>query len=216
MPMASTTDTWLDSHQDAYRAATRHPFLLSVRNGTVADLAFNRWLGQDYLFVREFARFVASVLLKAPREGPDLMLILGGLAALDDELNWFQKKCVERGVEIAKLELAPANLEYIRSLQSWSAPDVCYPVAATALWAIELVYNIGWGICLEEDANTPETLRDCCERWGSLDFREYVSELKGLADRILKGANESERKEAEAAFVEILELESAFWDMSRT
>lgn len=66
--------------------------------------------------MRQFARFVASVLLKAPQEGPDLMLILGGLAALDDELKWFQKKCAERGVEIEKLELAPANQEYVRQV----------------------------------------------------------------------------------------------------
>lgn len=105
---------------------------------------------------------------------------------------------------------------FSRWLQSWSAPDVAYSVATTALWAIELVYNIGWGICLEPDANTSESLRDCCERWGSLDFREYVNELKGLADRTLKRASDTEMKEAEAAFVEILKLESAFWDMSRT
>jgi hypothetical protein len=57
---------------------------------------------------------VASVLLKAPKEGPDLLLVLGGLAALDDELKWFQGKCAQRGVKIEGLAPALANREYVR------------------------------------------------------------------------------------------------------
>jgi thiaminase/transcriptional activator TenA len=43
---------------------------------------------QDFYFVREFARFGAALLAKAPHEAFDLLL--GGLAALQDELRWFQ------------------------------------------------------------------------------------------------------------------------------
>ena len=48
------------------------------------------WCGvvQDYLFVREFVRFAALLLSKAPPEHFDVLL--GGLAALKDELAWFQ------------------------------------------------------------------------------------------------------------------------------
>ena len=34
-----------------WTAATRHPFLDAVRAGTITDSAFDRWLGQDALFV---------------------------------------------------------------------------------------------------------------------------------------------------------------------
>ena len=43
---------------------------------------------QDFYFVREFARFGAALLAKAPHEAFDLLL--GGMAALQDELRWFQ------------------------------------------------------------------------------------------------------------------------------
>ena len=43
---------------------------------------------QDYFFVQEFVRFTAITLSKAPAEHFDVLL--GGLAALKDELRWFQ------------------------------------------------------------------------------------------------------------------------------
>jgi thiaminase len=99
-------------------------------------------------------------------------------------------------------------------LEAWSAQELSYPIAVSALWAIELVYNAGWAICLDEGAHTPQDLRDCCQRWGSPDFGEYVRKLKEMADRTLEGATEAERKEAEAAFAKILDQERAFWEMS--
>jgi hypothetical protein len=71
---------------------------------------------------------------------------------------------------------------FLRLLEAWSAQKVSYPVAVLALWAIELVYNAGKAICLDEGAHTPEDLRDCCQRWCSPDFGEYVRELKNLTD----------------------------------
>ena len=43
---------------------------------------------QDYLFVREFTRFAATLLTCAPYT--DFDVLLGGLVALKDELSWFQ------------------------------------------------------------------------------------------------------------------------------
>lgn len=43
---------------------------------------------QDFFFAREFTRFAALALSKAPPEHFDVLL--GGLAALQDELRWFQ------------------------------------------------------------------------------------------------------------------------------
>ena len=49
---------------------------------------------QDYHFVREFVRFVASVLLKVPRDAAeqDFDVILGGITALESEISWFRKE----------------------------------------------------------------------------------------------------------------------------
>lgn len=39
-----TIATWTDRHRLMYDQATRHPFILSIRDGTVDIAAFKRWL----------------------------------------------------------------------------------------------------------------------------------------------------------------------------
>ena len=72
--------------------------------------------GQDYIFVREFVRFLASVLLKAPKDSTneDIDLILGGLVALDQELSWFKKEASNWEVDFLNTNPQKANKDYCR------------------------------------------------------------------------------------------------------
>ncbi|KAJ6819070.1 putative bifunctional TENA2 protein [Iris pallida] len=148
----STTATWTNLHRPIYERATRHPFILAIREGTVDIAAFKRWLGQDYIFVRDFVPFLASVLLKACKqsdEPSDMEVILGGLASLSDELSWFKSEASKWDVHLYTTAPQKANLEYCRFLQSLASPEVSYIVAVTAFWAIETVYQESFALCLE-------------------------------------------------------------------
>lgn len=73
--------------------------------------------GQDYVFVREFVPFVSSVLLKSWKESEinsDMEIILGGLAALSDELSWFKNEASKWGVNPCGITPLAANTEYCR------------------------------------------------------------------------------------------------------
>lgn len=75
--------------------------------------------GQDYIFVREFVPFVASVLLKAWKDSDDnsdVEVILGGIASLNDELSWFKKEASKWDVHLGGITPQKANLEYCRYL----------------------------------------------------------------------------------------------------
>lgn len=92
--------------------------------------------------------------------------------------------------------------------------EVEYTVALTAFWAIEAVYQDSFAYCLEEDAETPEELKETCYRWGNDDFGEWCCTLEERANRCLQMASEDVKKKAEAVFLRVLELEIEFWDMS--
>lgn len=74
--------------------------------------------GQDYLFVREFAAFVAGVLVKAWKQSDDSYgdteVILGGLAALNDEVEWFKREASEWDVPLSTIAPQKANGDYCR------------------------------------------------------------------------------------------------------
>jgi thiaminase/transcriptional activator TenA len=126
-------------YDSLWTAATRHPFLDAVRDGTITDSAFDRWLAQDALFVADLLTFQARLLARAPR--PAQVVLAGGCAALVAELDWFEDQATRRGLDLNTSAL-PATLAYRELLQRLDAAP--YEAAVTALWVIERVYLLAW------------------------------------------------------------------------
>ncbi|CAK9145647.1 unnamed protein product [Ilex paraguariensis] len=211
-------EEWLRKHRLVYTGATRHPFILSVRDGSVDLSSFKRWLGQDYLFVKACVPFVASVLLKACKESDDssdMEVILGGVASINDEIAWFMKEASKWGVPLTSIVPQKANLDYCRFLESLTRSDVEYTVAITAFWAIEAVYQESFAHCLEDGSKTPEELKETCQRWGNEGFSQYCHCLRNIANRCLQKATDDVLSKAEEVVLRVLEHEVGFWNMSR-
>ncbi|XP_058000897.1 probable bifunctional TENA-E protein [Hevea brasiliensis] len=209
-------EMWAKKHL-LYTEATRHPFILSIRDGSVDLSSFKRWLGQDYVFVREFVPFVASVLIKASKksdDGNDMEVILGGLASLNDEIAWFKSEASKWDVPLSNTVVHKANQNYSRFLENLMLPEVDYAVAITAFWAIEAVYQESFAHCLEDDSKTPSELQDTCQRWGNEGFGEYCRSLQKIANRCLEKASSDVLTKAEVTFLRVLEHEVEFWNMS--
>ncbi|KAL7123764.1 hypothetical protein ABFS83_14G004200 [Erythranthe nasuta] len=212
------TVTWLKKHRQLYLGATRHPFILGIRDGSVDISSFKRWLGQDYIFVRAFVPFVASVLIKAWKESDDkadVDVILGGVSALNDEISWFKNEASKWSVALDSVVPQQANLNYCRFLERLMSPEVDYTRAITAFWAIETVYRESFAHCLEEGSRTPQELKGTCQRWGNDGFGRYCSSLQNIANRRLEKASDEVVAKAEVNLLEILEHEVEFWNMSR-
>lgn len=73
---------------------------------------------QDYKFVREFVPFSASVLIKASKNSDDssndMEVLLGGLASLNDEIEWFKKEASKWGVHLSNIMVHKSNYNYCR------------------------------------------------------------------------------------------------------
>ncbi|XP_047336519.1 probable bifunctional TENA-E protein [Impatiens glandulifera] len=213
-------ETWMmkKKHAAVYAAATRHPFIQSIRDGSVDLSAFKRWLGQDYVFVRSFVPFVANLLVKACKESSDdddMEVILGGLASLNDEISWFKNEALKWNVSLNEVVSYQANVRYCNFLERMIGPEVDFAVAMTVFWVIETVYQESFGYCLEEGSRTPEELKEACGRWGNAGFGEYCRRLREIANRLLEKASANVVLEAEMTLLEVLEHEVQFWNMSQ-
>ncbi|KAG6594010.1 putative bifunctional TENA-E protein, partial [Cucurbita argyrosperma subsp. sororia] len=214
----TATDSWIRKHRLIYTDATRHPFVLSIRDGTVDLSAFRTWVEQQCEFLRSFTAFVASVLVKAWKESDDRAdeeVILGSLATLNDEFAWFKKEALKRDIDLTKIVPQNATAGYSRFLESLMRPEMEYTVAITALWAIEAVYHESFAYCMEDGSKTPLELREACERWGNEGFGNYCNTLKKIVDRRLEMAAGEISKKTEVALLRVLECEVEFWNMSR-
>jgi formylaminopyrimidine deformylase / aminopyrimidine aminohydrolase len=180
---------------DLWTAATTHPFLDAVRDGTIAATAFDRWLRQDALFVADLLIFQSRLLARAPRAAQ--RVLVGGCAALVAELDWFCEQAARRGIDLVN-EPLPATLAYRDLLRRLD--DEPFAVAVTALWVIERVYLLGW----TSAAPAAAPLDEFVEHWTTPDFAGYVEELGKLAS---PGRHDN-------VVSAVLTLEVAFWDMA--
>ena len=187
-----------------WRAATSHPFLEAVREGTLPAAAFATWLAQDAIFVADLLAFQARLVARAPR--PAQGVLAGGVVGLVEELDWFDGLAARRGLDLA-VPPQPATRAYAELLRRLDAAP--YPDAVVGLWAIERVYLDAWS------SASPGTGQDVevVEHWTSPGFRQYVEGVAEAAERAL-----AEREPAgghdEALFESVLRQEVAFWDMA--
>lgn len=193
----------LARHTAAWQVATHHPFLDGVRDGTLPRTAFRAWLAQDYRFVGDLLAFQARLLARAPRR--DQALLVGGLAALEAELTWFEAHAGQQGVALS-VERHPTTAAYrafLVGLERWP-----YAAALVALWALERAYLEAW----RGAAPGHPAYRPFVERWTAPAFATYVAELERAAEAALVS---SERGRAdEEAFLAVARLERAFWAMA--
>jgi thiaminase/transcriptional activator TenA len=178
---------WLD--------ATHHPFLDATRDGSVPPDAFHTWLQQDYVFVSDLLRFQARLLSVAPRGGQ--RTVARGLAALEDELGWFEVQAKRLNLQL-DVEHHPVTAAYRERLASY-ADD--WMLGITALWTGERAYLDSWSGA----APSAPAYREFVEHWTHPEFGAYVRDLEALVDA--SGADEE-------AFLAICRLERDFWEMA--
>lgn len=189
-------------HAAAWGRATRHPFLAAVRDGTVAEPSFEAWLVQDHRFVSDLLTFQARLLARAPRRVQPVLA--GGVAALVDELAWFEEQAAARRLDLA-VPPEPATAAYADLLAGLDDAEVA--VALVALWAIERVYLDAWSFAAPGAA----AYEPFVAHWTTREFAAYVDDLERAADAMAPPAAEPGR---EAAFAAVLDAESRFWAMA--
>ncbi|UXA19100.1 TenA family transcriptional regulator [Mycobacterium sp. SMC-4] len=184
-------------HDDLWDAATRHRFLDQVREGTIDNADFDRWLVQDALFIADLLPFQARLLARAHRSAQSTLA--AGCSALVDELDWFDEQAAHRGIDLNQPPL-PATLAYRGLLQRLDTS--AFDSALTALWVIEEVYLRAWTTAKSESSPFGEFIT----HWTDPGFAAYVRNLHDLA---------TPDDHAEV-IAEVLTLEIAFWDMALT
>jgi thiaminase/transcriptional activator TenA len=196
-----TTEDLIRGEAELWHAATHHPFLDEVREGTLQPASFARWLSQDHHFAVALTRAEARYLATAPRE--DFELLAGGVQAMVAELEWFERKASERdlALNVPLHSTARAYVDYLHALSYQP-----YSVQLTALWALERAYLEGWRTALP---GAP-AFREFVERWTNEAYAAYVGGLEAAANRALARGGEAERE----AFRWVARYERAFWAMA--
>jgi thiaminase/transcriptional activator TenA len=200
--VSETTRALLSGQEKAWKLILAHPFVARTSAGTLPRAAFDRWLVEDYYFVRSFRAFLADLTAVAPDDQAREVLA-GGLAALVPELALFEAAAAERELDLA-VEPSLLNLGYSSYLAVSARAG--WPVGITVLWAVEKAYYDAWASV--RDTTGPDTqYAGFIANWSSPEFAAYVEQLGVLVDR------EELTSDLTLAFDRVVRFELAFWDL---
>ncbi len=181
-----------------WREATEAEFLSAIRDGNLPREAFQRWLVQDYSFAKGLAMFQSIAVARAPR--PVQKVLIGGLSALDAELDWFEQNAQRQALEL-NAALHPTCRRYVDYLIA-SAYTQPFEVLLAILYGVEASYLCAWS-ALEASGPYAEFIN----RWSNAQFVAYV---RGLLDLCHRHAHDLQQEQ----FNEVLRHERDFWKMT--
>ncbi|KAJ3151524.1 hypothetical protein HDU89_001967 [Geranomyces variabilis] len=217
MAVETSTARLLNSHAESYAVATRHEFLSRVATaGEAGDVAFDRWLAQDFHFVVAYLKFISVVLARAPAENlgdrtePIVAGFLTAIENISKEAHFFRSAAAEMSIPLSysASSLTPSTARYIAFLDR-VASESTWAEALLVLWAVERVYLDSWTFAAESMPLKKGKYERFVRHWANAEFAEFVQWLEGLADAEVRGALTPKMNEL---FKNVVELEIAFWD----
>jgi thiaminase/transcriptional activator TenA len=212
------TDELFQSAKSIWDAGLEHPFVTGLADGSLDVERFKRWVLQDYLYLKEFARIFAWAVAKA-----DNLEAMGWYAkvldlTLNTEMSLHRSYAERFGITAAQLEeqaMWPTTRAYTDFLLRVSADGDMLDLLAALL-------PCAWGYVYvarrlaDGEAPTEERYADWIAQYASDEFREAADWLENELNRLAVGVTTEKMTRLTELFVLSSRYEWQFWEMCWT
>ncbi|MGH7539365.1 MAG: thiaminase II [Gemmatimonadota bacterium] len=198
-----------------WEAQLAHPFVRGLADGSLEVERFARWVRQDYLYLKEFARVFAWAAAKADR-----LASMGWYArvldlTLNTEMALHRAYAARFGIPEAALEgeaMWPTTRAYTDFLVRTAADGDMADLLAALLPCAWGYAHIGATLAA---GDPPEDDRYAAwiEQYASPTFQDAAAWLREELDRVAADAGEAKRSRLVELFVVSSRYEWAFWEM---
>ncbi len=215
--MAFTDDAFAAA-RPMWEAQLSHPFVRGIGDGSLEVDRFKRWVSQDYLYLKEYARLFAWAVAKADR-----LESMGWYAGvlnltLNTEMGLHRAYAERFGIGAQELEAQstwPTNRAYTDFLIRTAADGDMADLVAALLpcaWGYAYVARQLTKGRPPDDERYAEWIR----QYTSAEFVEAAEWLKGEMNRLAKGAPQDKRRRLLDIFLLSSRYEWPFWEMCWT
>jgi thiaminase/transcriptional activator TenA len=204
---------------DEWRAYVDHDFVRQMGTGDLREECFRHYMGQDYLFLIQFARAYALGVFKS--ESLEDMRRMGeGMAGILDEMGLHVKYCQGWGIAPEELEGLPeaqATVAYTRYVldrgMAGDLLDLNVALAPCIVGYAEIGMRLMEGVDPGEDHPYGAWIRE----YGGAGYRQVARDAVDHMDRLMRERGGAGRLPGlVATFREATRLEAAFWQMGLT
>lgn len=208
-------DSLFEAVRPIWEAQLEHPFVQGIGDGTLDEERFKRWVRQDYLYLKEFARIFAWAVAKTER-----LESMGWYASvLDLTLN------TEMGLHRSYAERFGITAEELETERMWPTTraytDFLVRTAADGDMAdlVAALLPCAWGYVFvaqrlaAKARPTDQRYADWIAQYASKEFAEATDWLKAEMNRLAEGATAEKRRRLTELFALSSRYEWAFWEM---
>ena len=196
-------------------AQLTHPFVRGLGDGSLPAERFARWVRQDYLYLKEYARLFAWAVAKADR-----LESMGWYAGvlhltLNTEMGLHREYAQRFGIATAELEAEPmwpttrAYTDFlIRTAADGEMADLVAALLPCAWGYVYIAQELAKG-----KSPADQRYADWIAQYVSADFVRAAEWLKAEMNRLAEGATPSKRRRLMEIFEISSQYEWLFWEM---
>ena len=198
-----------------WQAIYTHPFVLEVGQGTLARPAFEFFICQDYLYLKEFARVLCLGGAKADSLDTLAMFTEHAATVVRVEQTFHTTFAVQLGLTAAALEATPAapvTRAYTRHLLTVAHSGTLGETVAAVLPCYWIYWEVGKR--LNQTIPDDPIYAAWVQAYGNPAFGAHVEQQLSLIDRLASHASDQERQRMADHFEHSCRYEFLFWDQA--
>lgn len=204
--MTALSDLILQDNANRLAGMLAHPFVRAVKEGTLPQGAYHRYLVHEGAFVETAISIFAYATAKAPDLEAKRWLVGVQDALLRDQIPYFEQSFAELGVK-TDIPVPEAVRAFDRGMLEL-AREGDFLEIVTAMFAAEWMY---WTWCSE--AATRDIADPHVRRWVDLHADEaFAAQARWLKAAIDRHGATGDRARLSAIFARVTDLEIAFHD----
>jgi len=212
MDLRPTERLW-SSITSVFNAILNHPFIKGLTDGSLSMEAFKNYVIQDALYLTDYAKSLAILAGRAPREEWVRVFAEDSLAIIEFEKSLHRYFLSTWGIEESELATAtPAPVTYAYTshlLRSAILED--FPVGVAAVLPCYWIY-LEVGRVLESMGSPNPLYAKWIEMYSSKEYSKYVERVLKIADEALGSVDDATWLKALRAFKLSSVYEYMFWD----
>lgn len=184
-----------------------HPLLARMRNGTIDDEAFVRWMRQDYLFVSSAIPFLAALIPRGPAS--HWQPLARAMGALEREIRLFEDQAKALGVGLRDAVPSSTVHAYNEFLLA-TAQRASYEEAFTVLYAAHRATHESFRF-VKSGLAPDSPVGPFVKNWAGREFGFYLGYLGTELDRLADEAAPGIRAKMADMFERVVRYEIAFF-----
>lgn len=200
--------------EDIYDRILAHPFVGGLTDGSLVQEAFQFYVVQDALYLREFSRGLSILAAKAPEEDAAMLFNDSAKNALVVERalhgSFFAQWAVSPEEALAT-SMAPNTMLYTSYLLRVAYERPFHEVLGAFLPCYWIYWEVGK--TLAGKGSPVPIYQQWIQTYASDSFAETVQRVLALTDRVAEELTEAQRNRMAEHFVMASRFEYMFWDM---